>query len=167
MAAVAARSSALNPNAPIFIPAAFRQVEDFCPEWWELVKTSAWFRDYWLSKHQEESFAADEDDGDSGHSLPDSFDLGFDEEFLDLDAQFQEFLESESKQKREEKKHPNGIGVMNNNGKGELLRSLSMPKSPKMEKSSKSRWYVEKAASKSVSPKSKSTRRERRIQQRR
>ncbi|TVT98008.1 hypothetical protein EJB05_56725, partial [Eragrostis curvula] len=45
-------SSSLNPNAPIFIPAAYRQVEDYSPEWWELVKTTAWFRDHWVSQHQ-------------------------------------------------------------------------------------------------------------------
>lgn len=152
MAAVAgARSSTLNPNAPVFIPAAFRLVEDFSPEWWELVKTSAWFRDYWLSEHQEESFAADDDDGDAAKFLPDSFDLGFDEEFLDLDCQFQEFLESESKENIEEKNQPNGFGISNNNNNvaKAVLRSLSMPKSPK-EKSPKPR-YFEKAA-KCVSP---------------
>ncbi|TVU37401.1 hypothetical protein EJB05_10713, partial [Eragrostis curvula] len=45
-------SSSLNPNAPIFVPAAYRQVEDYSPEWWELVKTTAWFRDHWVSQHQ-------------------------------------------------------------------------------------------------------------------
>ncbi|XWS56801.1 hypothetical protein CRYUN_Cryun09bG0116900 [Craigia yunnanensis] len=163
MAAVAgARSSTLNPYAPIFIPAAFRQVEDFSPEWWELVKTSTWFRDYWLSEHQEESFAADDDDGDVANLLPDSFDLGLDEEFLDLDTQFQEFLESESKEETEEKNQRNGFGIKNDNGKA-LLRSLSMPKSP-LEKSPKSRRYFEKAA-KCVSPRPKSKRSPRVIQQ--
>ena len=110
MAAVAgARSSTLNPYAPMFIPAAFRQVEDFSPEWWELVKTSAWFRDYWLSEHEEESFAADDEDGDVANLLADSFDLDLDEEFLDLDTLFQEFLESESKEKTEEKNQRNGM----------------------------------------------------------
>lgn len=110
----AARSSTLNPNAPMFVPAAFRQVEDFSPEWWELVKTSAWFRDYWLSEHEEDSFAADEeeeDDVDIANWLPDSLVFGIDEEFLDLefDAQLQELVESESKQETEEQKHQNGI----------------------------------------------------------
>ncbi|KAF0907382.1 hypothetical protein E2562_015874 [Oryza meyeriana var. granulata] len=52
MSAMAMASSSLNPNAPLFIPAAFRQVEDFSPEWWELVKTTAWFRDHWFRQHQ-------------------------------------------------------------------------------------------------------------------
>ncbi|XVF84093.1 hypothetical protein PTKIN_Ptkin16aG0547100 [Pterospermum kingtungense] len=169
MAAVAgARSSTLNPDAPMFVPAAFRQVEDFSPDWWELVKTSAWFRDYWLSEYQEESFAADEDDGDIAYWLPDSFDIGIDEEFLDLDAQMQEMVESESTQKAEEGKHRNGYGINSNNAKV-VLRSLSIPNpiSPK-EKSPKSRLYFEKAAkcvSPSRSPKSTCNRREGRIQQ--
>ncbi|OMO75887.1 polyadenylate-binding protein-interacting protein 2 [Corchorus olitorius] len=98
MAAVAMSSSTmLDPNAPIFVPAAFRQVEDFSPEWWELVKTSAWFREYWLSEHGEESFAADDDYDDF---LPESLDLGFDEEFADLDVQFQELPESKGREKK-------------------------------------------------------------------
>ncbi|XP_022743047.1 protein EARLY RESPONSIVE TO DEHYDRATION 15-like [Durio zibethinus] len=157
MAAVAgARSSTLNPDAPMFIPAAFRQVEDFSPEWWELVKTSTWFRDYWLSEHQEESFAADDDEGDAANLLPDYFDLSFDDEFLDLDTQFQEFLESESKERPEEKNQRNGFG--NNKDAKAVLRSLSMPKSP-VEKSPKSRCFEK--ASKCVSPRP----RVRRIQQ--
>ncbi|WVZ66953.1 hypothetical protein U9M48_016104 [Paspalum notatum var. saurae] len=48
-----ASSSSLNPNAPLFIPAAYRQVEDFSPEWWELVKTTAWFRDHWFRQHHQ------------------------------------------------------------------------------------------------------------------
>lgn len=56
MALVSEARSSLNPNAPVFIPAAFCQVEDFSSEWWELVKNSAWFREYWLSQHGEEDF---------------------------------------------------------------------------------------------------------------
>ncbi|CAN6219811.1 unnamed protein product [Urochloa humidicola] len=52
MSTMAMASSSLNPNAPLFIPAAYRQVEDFSPEWWELVKTTAWFRDHWFRQHQ-------------------------------------------------------------------------------------------------------------------
>ena len=49
---MAMASSSLNPNAPLFIPAAYRQVEDYSPEWWELVQTTAWFRDHWFRQHQ-------------------------------------------------------------------------------------------------------------------
>ncbi|XP_057441746.1 protein EARLY RESPONSIVE TO DEHYDRATION 15-like isoform X1 [Lotus japonicus] len=41
-------SSSLNPNAPMFVPLAYRTVEDFSDEWWNLVHSSPWFRDYWL-----------------------------------------------------------------------------------------------------------------------
>ncbi|KAF9599251.1 hypothetical protein IFM89_036549 [Coptis chinensis] len=43
-------SSSLNPNAPMFIPGAYREVVDFSDQWWELVNSSAWFRDYWLQE---------------------------------------------------------------------------------------------------------------------
>ncbi|XP_059301717.1 protein EARLY RESPONSIVE TO DEHYDRATION 15-like isoform X1 [Lycium ferocissimum] len=41
-------TSTLNPNAPIFIPSEYREVEDFSDHWWDLVHTSPWFRHYWL-----------------------------------------------------------------------------------------------------------------------
>ncbi|KAG0478701.1 hypothetical protein HPP92_013420 [Vanilla planifolia] len=40
--------STLNPYAAPFVPSAFREVEDFSSEWWQLVKSSPWFCDYWL-----------------------------------------------------------------------------------------------------------------------
>ncbi|KAL3653431.1 hypothetical protein CASFOL_003112 [Castilleja foliolosa] len=43
-------TSALNPNAPIFVPSAYRAVEDFSDQWWDLVQSSPWFRDYWLQE---------------------------------------------------------------------------------------------------------------------
>ncbi|KAH9309537.1 hypothetical protein KI387_037448, partial [Taxus chinensis] len=54
--AVASRvngSSTLNPNAPLFIPLAYQQVEDFSTEWWKLVQSSPWFRDYWIRERYE------------------------------------------------------------------------------------------------------------------
>lgn len=85
----------MNPNAPLFIPSALRQVEDFSPEWWELVKTSAWFRDYWLSQHQDdENFEGNDGaDDDVLNMLPEDFDLGIDEESFDLEVQMQELLQ--------------------------------------------------------------------------
>lgn len=41
-------TSALNPNAPLFVPSAYRSVEDFSDQWWDLVHSSPSFRDYWL-----------------------------------------------------------------------------------------------------------------------
>ncbi|PSR93237.1 Polyadenylate-binding protein-interacting protein [Actinidia chinensis var. chinensis] len=43
-------SSTLNPNAPVFVPLAYRAVEDFSDQWWALVRSSPWFRDYWLQE---------------------------------------------------------------------------------------------------------------------
>ncbi len=93
--------STLNPNAPLFIPAAFRQVEDFSPEWWNLVKTSTWFRDYWLSQHQDdENFEGDDGaDDDVLNLLPETFDLGIEEESLNLEIQMEEMIQfSETKE---------------------------------------------------------------------
>jgi hypothetical protein len=71
MALVSGGRSTLNPNAPLFIPAAFRQVEDFSPEWWQLVTTSTWYHDYWLSQHQGEDgfYENGEDDFKHGNSV--------------------------------------------------------------------------------------------------
>ncbi|RAL52317.1 unnamed protein product [Cuscuta campestris] len=41
-------TSALNPNAPIFVPTAYRAVEDFSDQWWDLIRSSPCFHDYWL-----------------------------------------------------------------------------------------------------------------------
>ncbi|XP_043707551.1 protein EARLY RESPONSIVE TO DEHYDRATION 15-like [Telopea speciosissima] len=43
-------NSKLNPNAPLFVPCAYRAVEDFSDQWWELVQSTGWFRDYWLQE---------------------------------------------------------------------------------------------------------------------
>jgi hypothetical protein len=32
----------------MFVPLAYRTVEDFSQEWWSLVQSSPWFQDYWL-----------------------------------------------------------------------------------------------------------------------
>ncbi|NP_001295813.1 protein EARLY RESPONSIVE TO DEHYDRATION 15-like [Cucumis sativus] len=42
--------SMLNPNAPLFVPMAYRTVEDFSDQWWELIQSSPWFREYWLQE---------------------------------------------------------------------------------------------------------------------
>ncbi|KAL6126807.1 hypothetical protein ACLB2K_074852 [Fragaria x ananassa] len=60
--------SSLNPNAPMFVPAAYRTVEDFSTEWWALVQSSPWFRDYWLQENfhdpQNDPFFSDVNDSD-------------------------------------------------------------------------------------------------------
>ncbi|XP_071720763.1 protein EARLY RESPONSIVE TO DEHYDRATION 15-like [Rutidosis leptorrhynchoides] len=89
--------STLNPNAPLFIPAAVRQVEDFSPEWWQLVTTSTWFHDYWLSQQQgEDGFFGNAmnnfENDDIVDMLPDSIDT--DEDILSMEAQYEQFLHS-------------------------------------------------------------------------
>ena len=58
-------TSTLNPFAAPYVPTAYRAVEDFSDEWWGLVKSSPWFRDYWLR----ECFEEEEE--------PDTIDLDF------------------------------------------------------------------------------------------
>ncbi|KAL6530516.1 hypothetical protein OROMI_028405 [Orobanche minor] len=96
MALVSATRSSLNPNAPLFVPAAMRLVEDFSPEWWDLVTTSTSFRDYWISQHQGEDVSGEDGFEDSSvvGLLPDSIDLDVDDDILNMEIQFEEFLQS-------------------------------------------------------------------------
>lgn len=82
MALASRGGSGLNPDAPLYIPAAFQQVEDFSPEWWNLVQSSPWFRDYWLRECH-----VDNTDGlsDMFPELPDDID-----EFAELELQLEE-----------------------------------------------------------------------------
>ncbi|MFQ6647941.1 hypothetical protein Gotur_020982 [Gossypium turneri] len=66
--------STLNPNAPLFVPLAYRTVEDFSDEWWALVQSSPCFRDYWL---QERFHDPQNDDADL--LFPDDLDAVFDD----------------------------------------------------------------------------------------
>lgn len=72
-------TSTLNPNAPIFVPLAYRAVEDFSDQWYDLVHSSPSFRDYWLH----ECFQ------DPQEEIPsdDFFDYALSD--VDLDADFQ------------------------------------------------------------------------------
>ncbi|KAF8094382.1 hypothetical protein N665_0364s0012 [Sinapis alba] len=74
MAMVSGRRSTLNPDAPLFVPAAVRQVEDFSPEWWQLVTTSTWYHDYWISQNQGADGFYD-GEVDVADLLPESFDF--------------------------------------------------------------------------------------------
>jgi hypothetical protein len=83
--------SGLNPNAPLFIPAALKQVEDFSPEWWQLVTTSSWYGDYWMAQHQ-----YDDDIGggywfNNYETKEDEFDFDVADLLPDGDDLFQEF----------------------------------------------------------------------------
>ncbi|KAK2969179.1 hypothetical protein RJ640_027629 [Escallonia rubra] len=128
MALVSGGRSTLNPNAPLFIPAAVRQVEDFSPEWWQLVTTSTWFHDYWLSQHQgEDGFYANDDndfDGDDiADLLPDTIDL--DDDFSAMEAQFEQFIQSSESALKGMPE--NGVEV----GAEALKKSLTLSKSMK------------------------------------
>jgi hypothetical protein len=54
----------------MFVPLAYRTVEDFSQEWWSLVQSSPWFQDYWLRERFQDpqnnddfsDFELDEDD---------------------------------------------------------------------------------------------------------
>ncbi len=98
MALVSGGRSTLNPNAPLYIPAAFRQVEDFSPEWWQLVTTLTWYHDFWLSQQQGEGGFYDEDGFDVGDLLPDAFDLDAVEDLSVLEAQLEDFIRSSETQ---------------------------------------------------------------------
>lgn len=161
MSLVSKEKSALNPNAPLFIPASLRQVEDFSPEWWELVTTSTWFHNYWLSQQQEDDdfHGYDEDDlDDIVNLLPHTIDLGTEEEILNMETQFEQFMQSSE---AEAGKKLSSSTLKETPGSGHevdpvaLMKSLSLSNSFK-EKSSRSTLqsakYWEKPA-KSVSPK--------------
>ncbi|KAL4341024.1 hypothetical protein GQ457_08G013030 [Hibiscus cannabinus] len=92
--------STLNPNAPLFVPAVYRQVEDFSPEWWQLVTTMTWYQDYWISQHQNEDgfydITEDDvlDDNDIADWLSEAFDLVVEEDLLGMDLQLEDFIQS-------------------------------------------------------------------------
>jgi len=162
MTLVSGRTSSLNPNAPLFVPAYVRQVEDFSPEWWDLVTTSTWFHDYWLSQqHGEDGFFANTaDDLDVTDLLPDS--LEADEETLAMEAQYEQFLLL-AEMERTNAFAPSSFKQMPTNGlqmESEVMRELTLSKSMK-EWGPKSpvevARYWEKPA-KPVSPKSRAQR---------
>lgn len=165
MALVSGGRSSLNPNAPLFVPAAVRQVEDFSPEWWQLVTTSTWFHDYWVSQQQgdDDFYGNNQDDmADIVDLLPDSIDLGADEELMTMEAQYEQFIQSSEAGNKQSLYDQNGMPAIGTDHAG-LMRSLSMVNSYQ-ERSPKSpvetARYWEKPA-KLVSPKNSG----RRIQQ--
>ncbi|KAG5558072.1 hypothetical protein RHGRI_008097 [Rhododendron griersonianum] len=87
-----ASSSTLNPNAPMFVPSSYKAVEDFSDQWWDLVHSSPWFRDYWLQERfhdpQFDPFFPENDD--PAPLLP------------DLDSLFDPFLVKQEEEEEEE-----------------------------------------------------------------
>ncbi|GAA0146175.1 hypothetical protein LIER_36267 [Lithospermum erythrorhizon] len=132
MALVSGGKSSLNPNAPLFIPSYMRQVEDFSPEWWNLVKTSTWFHEHWLSENQmEDNFL--ESNENVVDLLPDSIDIGVDEDILNMEAMYEEFLMSTESGHANQSTgfaakavQQNGLG-----NDGALVKSLSFSRAPK------------------------------------
>ena len=82
MALVSGGRSGLNPNAPLFVPASVRALEDFSPEWWNLMNSATWFHDYWLSQQQEDGMRYGEalNDDDVVSLLPETIDVDVDED---------------------------------------------------------------------------------------
>ncbi|XP_044505571.1 protein EARLY RESPONSIVE TO DEHYDRATION 15 [Mangifera indica] len=153
MALVSGGTSRLNPNAPLFIPAAFRQVVDFSPEWWQLITTSTWYREYWLSQHQGEDgfYDNDQDDLDFDSTnvadlLPDTFDLDAGEFFAD---HFVDFVSSyETEVGNVSSPLPANAGLEKDAQVLKNLQSLKSPKAVTLEPAK----YAEKAP-KYVNPK--------------
>ncbi|XP_054801954.1 protein EARLY RESPONSIVE TO DEHYDRATION 15-like [Prosopis cineraria] len=102
MTSVSGGSSTLNPNAPLYIPTAFRQVEDFSPEWWQLVTTFPWYHDYWLSHQDEEGFYDNTehefDINSITNLLPDTFDFDVGEDSFMMEVQPEESIQSSESQ---------------------------------------------------------------------
>ena len=80
-------SSTLNPNAPSFVPLAYRTVEDFSEQWWALVQSSPWFRAYWLQERFQ--------DPQNDPNLSDIDDL----DLPDIDALFDDYNVDDDKRK--------------------------------------------------------------------
>ncbi|KAL8118978.1 hypothetical protein AgCh_016463 [Apium graveolens] len=78
------------------IEAALRQVKGFSSEWWQLMKISTWFNNYWLSQQHEDDdfFVYDDDDlEDIVDLLPDAIDLGIEKEICNMKTQFEHFIQ--------------------------------------------------------------------------
>ncbi|CAH1428965.1 unnamed protein product [Lactuca virosa] len=165
MTLVSGRTSTLNPNAPLFVPAAVRQVEDFSPEWWDLVTTSTWFHDYWLSQQQGEDgfFANTVDDFDVTDLLPDSIEA--DEDTLTMEAQYEQFLLLSEMERTNTFTPSSTFKQIPTNGlelESEVMRGLTLSKSMK-EWGPKSpvevaRYWEKPAKAVSMSPKSRAQR---------
>ncbi|KAJ4720153.1 protein EARLY RESPONSIVE TO DEHYDRATION 15-like [Melia azedarach] len=114
-------SSTLNPNAPMFIPFVYRTVEDFSDQWWDLIQSSPWFRDYWL---QERYFDPQND--------PLFSDL--DDLFLpDIDEFFHDEIQQEEKEETEFCRDLVSLGTMKwKKGRDSFEKPTHAEKAPKI-----------------------------------
>ena len=64
----------------MFIPFAYRTVEDFSDQWWALIQSSPWFRDYWLQERYFDSQFDDFSLADLDHLLDDEYNSQEEEE---------------------------------------------------------------------------------------
>ncbi|KAL8161045.1 hypothetical protein V2J09_012534 [Rumex salicifolius] len=138
--------STLNPNAPAFIPMVYYDVvEDFSDEWWSLVHSSPWFRDYWLTECFEDP-QSDALINDSEDQLLSDLDSFFDDflrkrtDLIDLDSELnsrsvfvdfcllrsdflaEEEVEEDKKRSGRELISVNALGWNKARGKGEAPR---------------------------------------------
>ncbi|CAN8317833.1 unnamed protein product [Cochlearia groenlandica] len=130
MAMVSERRSTLNPDAPLFVPASVRQVEDFSPEWWQLVTTSTWYHDYWISQHQgPDGFYDNGEEGvvDVADLLPESFDFDDMEDLFDV-VDGSEFGQGYGEQQGYYYQTGSEFGLGKN---GEMVRRSGVNRSPK------------------------------------
>ncbi|KAK9913806.1 hypothetical protein M0R45_037614 [Rubus argutus] len=107
-------SSTLNPNAPMFVPSAYRMVEDFSAEWWALVQSSPWFRDYWLQENfqdpQNDPFFPDIDDYTfASDNIDDLFD---EEHYPNTNNDAQQQAEAEEEEERDYHKELVSLGLL-------------------------------------------------------
>lgn len=57
------------------------------------MKTSTWFREHWISQHQDQGNFDGEDEDDIANLLPDDFDIGITEEMSILEAELEETIQ--------------------------------------------------------------------------
>ncbi|KAK1325007.1 Polyadenylate-binding protein-interacting protein 2 [Acorus calamus] len=53
----------------MYVPWAYQMVVDFSDAWWDLVRSSPWFCDYWLSDCFHNPIAGSDDDDGRGSFL--------------------------------------------------------------------------------------------------
>lgn len=113
-------SSTLNPNAPPFVPLAYRTVEDFSDDWWALVQSSPWFRDYWL----QECFHDPQND--------DSFSESDDPVLPDIDSLFDGYMTKQEEEKQANSQDLVSLGAKWRKSRAFVEAPRYMEKAPKI-----------------------------------